>query len=537
MAAAVLAVAAPVMGLPDPTGVAASAAETKLLTVTQEELFGKAEKFGLVALDDGYYLLLDSQKAKKVVKFDSTDLENWRKNGKPECKAVECDVDLSGMNYMTCNGSYVKFEKDGVIHTFMVDKAANKLKEVYSYEGRILYNRVMDEVCRDDGYSCVERTSLSASKDGKVKFSIYTPDGKKIDKEVAVRGFSAEKGEDYLSDNMFVSNSIFTCASGDYLGYVCVPDLSAKKTVTTDSGREYSTWEHEISGINKDGSLVMLKKTILVTNGFGGFPYYYGANYISWKEYDGCNYVMTLDDGKTYKIDGGRLPIEVCDVVGTKAIIQTLSARVSDITYNMVDLKTGKILTEEVHGNREVTDGNVYYERVITSLSTSDGGETFLAATVLSHGDDAACHFLDSNGAVLGTFDDASDFDGNGMYAPVVKDGKGYLVDKKMNKVSDELDATGCVTMSEEFFCFITADGKYVFATSAESGVSDTVAIKTGDADGDGKIKLNDATTVLAHIVGNKTLTGNAFKNADLDNDGKVSINDAILLLKLIVNS
>ncbi len=65
------------------------------------------------------------------------------------------------------------------------------------------------------------------------------------------------------------------------------------------------------------------------------------------------------------------------------------------------------------------------------------------------------------------------------------------------------------------------------------NAVTDTVAVKTGD----GVIKLSDAITVLSHIVGNRTLTGNAFKNADLDNDEKVSLNDATLMLKLIVNS
>ena len=58
-----------------------------------------------------------------------------------------------------------------------------------------------------------------------------------------------------------------------------------------------------------------------------------------------------------------------------------------------------------------------------------------------------------------------------------------------------------------------------------------------GDADGNGKVNVNDAVAILKHIVGNSILTGNTLLAADADANGSVNVNDAVAVLKYIVGN
>ena len=55
-----------------------------------------------------------------------------------------------------------------------------------------------------------------------------------------------------------------------------------------------------------------------------------------------------------------------------------------------------------------------------------------------------------------------------------------------------------------------------------------------GDADGDGKVTISDATTVQKHVAQIITLEGNLLKAADANGDGKVDISDATQIQKYI---
>ena len=53
-----------------------------------------------------------------------------------------------------------------------------------------------------------------------------------------------------------------------------------------------------------------------------------------------------------------------------------------------------------------------------------------------------------------------------------------------------------------------------------------------GDVNGDGKVDINDARTVLRAAVGLEKLSPDAEKRADTDGDGKVTVNDARDILR-----
>ena len=56
----------------------------------------------------------------------------------------------------------------------------------------------------------------------------------------------------------------------------------------------------------------------------------------------------------------------------------------------------------------------------------------------------------------------------------------------------------------------------------------------TGDANGDGTVNINDATTVQRHAAKLTTLTGDKLHAADVNHDGKADINDATMIQKYL---
>lgn len=58
-----------------------------------------------------------------------------------------------------------------------------------------------------------------------------------------------------------------------------------------------------------------------------------------------------------------------------------------------------------------------------------------------------------------------------------------------------------------------------------------------GDANGDNKANINDASAIARHVVHAITLTGDRLLAADVTNDGKVNINDASKIARYVVHA
>lgn len=61
------------------------------------------------------------------------------------------------------------------------------------------------------------------------------------------------------------------------------------------------------------------------------------------------------------------------------------------------------------------------------------------------------------------------------------------------------------------------------------------VPYKIGDANGDTKVNIIDASTIARHVVKSITLSGNRFLAADVTHDGKVNILDASKIARYVV--
>ncbi len=120
-------------------------------------------------------------------------------------------------------------------------------------------------------------------------------------------------------------------------------------------------------------------------------------------------------------------------------------------TYKDVVLADGYIVLDNFNDFKnwqsktcyEDIDVNLVGDSVILKYTTKDG----------------KTGFMDENEKILGEFDALDNFAGD--YAPVVKNGKAYLVDKDMNTVSTEIEADDVIAIDEDLFLAKSGDKTY----------------------------------------------------------------------------
>lgn len=152
---------------------------------------------------------------------------------------------------------------------------------------------------------------------------------------------------------------------------------------------------------------------------------------------------------------------------------------------------SGNMTISEMHGDKfvaswdtglalmqisnEAGDNGLY---AVTTLSdtykdiSSEDGEIYLVQT-----QDDKWGYINSDGELLATYDDAGSF--IGKYAPVVKDGKAFLINRNFKRVSEMIDADG-VRSCDKGLYVIELDGEYSFMTYAD-GASDVSGDEQGD--------------------------------------------------------
>lgn len=92
------------------------------------------------------------------------------------------------------------------------------------------------------------------------------------------------------------------------------------------------------------------------------------------------------------------------------------------------------------------------------------------------------------------------------------------------------------MTSGTYYVYLVGADKPFTAKAPAASFTYDAGYIK-GDANGDGKVNIDDVTAVLNHVVENRFLTGTNFEAADVVKDDKINIDDVTKLLNFIVEN
>ena len=433
----------------------ASAAENKLVTTSYSDVFGDNSYY---RLGDGYFALYKSYdpSAFKIIHIGNDEVAQWISTGNLEYKTIEAGADIGELYFSSgiLNDSfYLTFIGDNT-HLFNVNKDSGEWSEVYEYPGR-------GEVTRSDGYSLGSDFDYDS---GVLTYSVAAPDG-------AVTKYSLTYTQAF-EDEQYYYRVCPAHGDGEYVGYIEWKVSGSVNVVNPDEyWSEDNTADYDLYGIKKDGSLdrIYTAKETFYDGTFDNLIVGYADNYVAWWAED-CLHIRTTD-GNVHNLTGLNYTSDyiysVTGVYGNQAIVAERVPARSGGNYMVVDI-TGE--------GKEVSKK---YDSA--SISTGDDGKIYLVNA--SEDDNWFWGFIDSAGNELAKFDDASNFIGDGAYAPVVQDGKGWLVDRNMNQVSEKIDADGCITVAENLFRFSTPDGYILAALSAEAAPasSESTASQTND--------------------------------------------------------
>lgn len=437
------------------TAIAAQAEETaryKLVTAGVSDITGEnAFNYNM-----GCNIYADSKN--NFYMLDDKALEEWKKTGKADFTKLSCDTDLSGMEFWGGNfdGGYVQFVKrdsDNNIterKALRFDKASDMVKLAYTLPADWSFTN-------SDGYTI----SFIQTSDKELNVITYDPSGNKTTKTMTFSG-----------DKLWYSGG--ASSGGKYVGYFMWKSSKGAKEVYGDT---FTVYGYEVYGVRKDGELDLINKNA-ETYGFGYRRC--NENCVAWGDQAlarSMNYklystennkIYELGDSFTYKhlgesgfyiMDPGNVYGKIHDervILGDK-----IGPADDDMRYILVKLNEGSTAEPISKQYKEMS---------------TDDGKTYLVKT-----DDDKWGYIDSNGNELAMFDDAGEFVGD--YAPVVKNGKGYLIDRNMNKVSDEIAADGVGTFSEELFRFYNGNKQtLVTYAAAETKPDDTSSAPTSSA-------------------------------------------------------
>lgn len=427
---------------------------------TQEKKLYVSPVETTLSFDGNFFSLNDGT----LAYMSDSQLESWKKTGEFNYSEVKTDFDTSEIiSYQIFNGKgwvAQKINGKNCIKLVTFDEDTCTLHTTKELQNFNRANSVGVLTSKYNTNSCT--------------FTLYYIDG-------------TEKSFDL--DYTTSDNSM-------WFGYSVNANSKYDAAIIWQSGRliienlHMNKYKYVIYGIKKDGNPEVIYKSgdECDVGEFGSILL--GKNCVSWLE-DGAYHVKIFETGEeividSYSIDGptcktpsfGEQPANhyyVQDVFGNKMITRYTS----DVTgeedeYRYVLLDKNK-LASATEDNKCKPDSKSY-----KSMSSEDG-KIFSVTT-----EDDKYGFIDANGNELGFFDDAGTFAGN--YAPVVKDGKAYLIDRNMNCISEKIDADSVATYSDgcERFLLVKDDKDYIVAISdAAAAPTESETSETPDTSGD----------------------------------------------------
>ncbi len=411
-----------------------------------------------------------------IVRIGEDELNEWRESGEFTYKKVDCDLDLADDDTGPY-GSWRTGDYGEYICLFQADPATGKATKLYSLKfdeennnlslaysvGQKQPNVNYDGIEGFHDWANTLTNGCAVAMDEKSDdtkatwtITIYTPNGEKH-----------ESNFSYIGDisnapcNIYVDDT----EGCEFIAYMVFPTADHG----TEKWDEYSTYDISLYGFRADGSYEtlysvedMASLSIYAAQNCCIFRYSWGpkpGNLHSY--YDGKIYewefskdMDTIYDGSLVVEDetaeNGRLIYWFAGLNSKPYSKKTIAHFKNDdkSAYVLIDITTGKILSD-----------------VYLSMSTYDG-KKYLVKTM-----DGKWGYMNSKGKLLKTYDDAGNFEGD--YAPVVKDGKGFLIDRDLKRVSEKIDADGCTTMSDGLYRFTQGDS-YVAVTYIKESAENT---------------------------------------------------------------
>lgn len=433
-------------------GASAASAKMKLRTVSIEKIEG-ANGFG--SLGDGYYYIENSADPNlsydidQIVYIGEDELKSWQKTGKISYKNVKTDFNTTDMlisGGFTENGSFMQFQT--------CDKDRNILKRyVVSHNEKntkitTAYTKGSDwSYTNPDGYTIEDKWNKTKTV---FTITVTAPDGTKKSKKLTYKGEGDSRVFMYA-----------TAGTGKYAAYVLWKTNEYTDNIydSEDMLQYNQSQSFILYGVKKNGKLDTLftyegEERLRRRGAYNFGADSCGSNFITfWTQsppYVSQHMIYLFDSGRTISIDEEVLNKERDGVCGS-------FWGISDKVYgSRAIVQLGKYNSET-----KTTDTNYY---VLTDLSTAEGNYGMITALsdvyqsmstedgkiYLVKNDKGKWGYINKKGKVLAMFDDAGTFIGD--YAPVVKNGKAYLIDRNMKQVSEKIDADIVSTLGEGLF-------------------------------------------------------------------------------------
>lgn len=384
--------------------------------------------------------------------FDITqkDLKNWRSSG--DFTYTEVNIDnFDGAEYFD-NAGYIlrSYSNSPLLDLYDGNSVLKYFSFKYDGKGKLESILTSDEriISTFGGWAFQSK----ATSDTEYVLSFYNNnDGELHQIDIPIKW----DGVNYLGYSVRENDK--------YIGYVCYPADSRLD-------EEWSEWEmydvdYVVAGITHDGELDTLysgnHNYLAVMRSGENFLYFVTQD----PPFDGVPHLYSVETGDMMTLDEKA------------AKADDTSKYIYMNNYEVNGLNDNKIIVR-----RSTDDGSQYYNLVeldsepdqygytpctllsevdaYSSMTTYDG-ETYLVQTL-----DGKWGFLNSEGKLVATYDEAGAFMGN--YAPVVKDGKAYLVNRNFRCVSEKIDAESVSTLDNGLYN-VTIDGENYFMTYSKN--------------------------------------------------------------------
>ncbi len=404
---------------------------------------------------DEYFSLYDTEwNLNGFVRIGENELNKWRESG-------EFSYDKVGTDYIFENGQpyepvgawdylcvATESSQTDVLH---LDRKTNEMTLANSADT----TEYKSKYGLSNGYIFAVKDVLNSNNRlDSVCVTVFSPDGEKHETY-----FDYDNAPAWLAYNYCVDNT----ADGEYIGYF----------IRNNGGDSVG---YSLYGFSKDGSY-----ETLWNDDSKNFRWMYGSamncsGYVVWETETGTirDYYVCYD-GKVYdwewdlERNSSGMACLYTDI-GSEENLEFPFAGFDGEIFSQKAIAKFQRSTMEHGDNRsvyalvDITDGRLLSDAYL-SMSTYDG-KKYLVKTM-----DGKWGYMNSKGKLLKTYDDAGDFIGD--YAPVVKDGKGFLIDRDLNRVSEKIDADGCTTMSDGLYRFTQGDS-YVAVTYIKESAENT---------------------------------------------------------------
>ena len=449
------------------------------------------------------------------------NLKIWQETGVLTLSKLKADFDTTGLKWGLFNA---KRAENGYVQLVKMEKQkvedSGEEENVVTYRGLYkIENGEIKKCCdldtfwtgtRNDGTSVGFKT---VNKTGAVKgYEDYTfdgttwteaimvltqPDGTKKETVVATRNvediFEGEATDAGISGAAEIGGITWSIPwSGDVLadvGYVNKyayaiygDDYIITKINKDGTQEEIYHGEGYLYDMHGIGSSIFwtkitppnaLSETVFLYNSNTGKVEKYGAENF---DIDNGEYWFTTPEMSTYQLFD--LDFEYCYdnniIVNMKVYYNNYEDGKDEFIY-LVDGYT------ILHGLNDFDNwqSKTYYKN-LNPYSVKDGSNSKIIFTFETK--DGKVGYMDENEKVLAYFDKVGGFMAD-YYAPVIKDGKAYLIDAEMNTVSTEIEADDVVAINDELFLAKNGDKLYfvTYGSEVKDPATETVVVDYSD--------------------------------------------------------